>query len=136
LQLWKSTCNITIPVHVLQWAVNILYHSYLQVFGAIRKGLWGANRGVALAVVTSNACDNVRHVLGADHAARIRHDACGAALFGQRGHVRRVLKRSGVRPGEAIVIGDERRDPEAARAEDIPFHAGAWGDTHVEVLQA
>jgi phosphoglycolate phosphatase len=95
-----------------------------------------SDRGVALAVVSSNACDNVRHVLGAERAALIDHYACGASLSGKRRPLRRVLRESGVRPGEAIVIGDERRDLEAARAEGIPFGAVAWGYTHVEALAA
>jgi phosphoglycolate phosphatase len=102
--------------------------------GAMLRAL--SDRGVALAVVTSNACDTVQHVLGADHAALIGYYACGASLFGKRGHVRRVLQESGVRLGEAIVIGDELRDLEAARAEGIPFGAVAWGYTHVEALTA
>jgi phosphoglycolate phosphatase len=47
-----------------------------------------------------------------------------------------VLKQGGVWPGEAIFIGDEIRDIEAARAEGIPFGAVAWGYTHVEALEA
>jgi hypothetical protein len=37
-----------------------------------------------------------------------------------------VLKQSGVRPGEAISIGDGSRDIEAATAEGIPFGAVAF----------
>jgi phosphoglycolate phosphatase len=102
--------------------------------GAMLQGL--SDRRVALAIVTSNADDNVRHVLGADHAALIRYYACGAPLLGKRGKLRSVLKKSGVRPAEAIFIGDEIRDIEAARAEGIPFGAVAWGYTHVEALEA
>jgi phosphoglycolate phosphatase len=102
--------------------------------GAMLQGL--SNRGVALAVVTSNAYDNVRHVLGAEHTALICYYGCGASLFGKRGKLRRVLKQSGFRPGEAIFIGDEIRDIEAARAEGIPFGAVTWGYTHVDGLVA
>jgi phosphoglycolate phosphatase len=102
--------------------------------GAMLQGL--SDRRVALAIVTSNAYDNVRHVLGAEHAALIRYYACGASLFGKRGKLRRVLKQSGVRPSEAIFVGDEIRDIEAARAEGIPFGAVAWGYTHVAALEA
>jgi phosphoglycolate phosphatase len=102
--------------------------------GAMLRGL--SDRGVALAVVTSNAGDNVRHVLGAEPTARIRYAECGASLFGKRGKLRKVLRQSGVRPSEAIFIGDEIRDIEAARAEGIPFGAVAWGYTHVEALEA
>ena len=101
--------------------------------GAMLRGL--SDRGVALAVVTSNAYDNVHHVLGDEHAALISYYECGASLFGKRGKLRRVLKKSGVRPGEAIFVGDEIRDIEAAKAEGIPFGAVAWGYTHVEALE-
>jgi phosphoglycolate phosphatase len=102
--------------------------------GAMLQGL--ADRGVALAVVTSNADDNVRRVLGAESAALIRYYACGASLFGKRGKLGGVLKASGVRPGEALFIGDELRDLDAARGEGVPFGAVAWGYTHLEVLEA
>jgi phosphoglycolate phosphatase len=102
--------------------------------GAMLRGL--SDRSVALAVVSSNAYDNVRHVLGAEHAKLISYYECGTSLFGKRGKLRSVLKKSGARPGEAIFIGDEIRDIEAARAEGIPFGAVAWGYTHVEALEA
>jgi phosphoglycolate phosphatase len=102
--------------------------------GAMLQGLSG--RGVALAVVTSNGYDNVRHVLGVECAALIRYYECGTSLFRKRGKLRSVLKESGVRPGEAIFIGDEIRDLEAAMAEGIPFGAVAWGYTHAETLAA
>jgi phosphoglycolate phosphatase len=73
---------------------------------------------------------------GPEHAALIRYYECGAPLFVKRGKLTSVLKQSGVRPGEAIFIGDEIRDFEAARAEGIPFGAVAWGYTHVEALEA
>ena len=74
-----------------------------------------SERGVALAVVTSNAYGNVRGVLGVECAALIRYYECGTSLFGKRGRLRRVLKQSGAQPAEAIFIGDEIRDIEAAR---------------------
>jgi phosphoglycolate phosphatase len=102
--------------------------------GAMLQGL--SDKGVALAIVTSNAYDNVRHVLGAECAALISYYECGTSLFGKRGRLRSILKNSDVRPGEAIFIGDELRDLDAARAQGIPFGAVAWGYTHVEVLEA
>ncbi len=102
--------------------------------GAMLRSL--SDRSVVLAVVTSNSYDNVRHVLGDEHAALISYDECGASLFGKRGKLRRVLQQSGVRPGEAIFVGDEIRDIGAARAEGIPFGAVAWGYTHVAALKA
>jgi phosphoglycolate phosphatase len=92
--------------------------------------------GVTLAVVSSNAAGNVRHVLGAENAARVRHFGCGASLFGKRPLLRLALRACGVAPGEAIAIGDEVRDLDAARAERIPFGAVAWGFTRIDALAA
>jgi len=41
-----------------------------------------------------------------------------------------------LRAAEAIAIGDEVRDLEAARGERIPFGAVGWGYTHPEALRA
>ena len=95
-----------------------------------------AVRKIQLAVVTSNSIDNVRQVLGPDSAALIHHYECGASIFGKRPKLRAVLRASGVPAAEAISIGDEIRDLEAARAEGIAFGAVTWGYTNPEALRA
>lgn len=95
-----------------------------------------SRRGIRLAVVTSNSIENVRQVLGPDNAALIQHYGCGASLFGKRPKLRAVLRSSGIPAAEAICIGDELRDLEAAHAEGIAFGAVAWGYTHPETLRA
>jgi phosphoglycolate phosphatase len=72
------------------------------------------NAGVKLAVVSSNAEANVRHVLG-PAANLIDHYACGSSLWGKAqkfGAVLRTLRQS---PVHTIAIGDEIRDIDAAR---------------------
>jgi phosphoglycolate phosphatase len=91
--------------------------------------------GVALALVTSNSYENVRHVLGADNLALMRCVECDVSLFGKRSRYRKVLKQCGVQPSEAISIGDEIRDIEAANQERIPFGAVSWGYTHIDALK-
>ena len=95
-----------------------------------------ADRGVELALVTSNSYDNVRRILGPETAALFRYYECGMSIFGKRAGFRRVLRRSGVPRAGAICIGDEIRDLEAARAEGIAFGAVAWGYTRVDSLRA
>lgn len=95
-----------------------------------------AGRGVRLAIVTSNSVDNVRQILGSESAALIHHYACGASMFGKRPKLRAVLRSSGVPAAEALCIGDEVRDLEAARAEGIAFGAVTWGYTRPEALRA
>lgn len=95
-----------------------------------------SDQGVELAIVSSNAEENIRAVLGPERAALIRYYECGTSLFGKAARFRRVLQRSGVRPGEALCIGDEIRDLEAARAVGIPSGAVSWGYATPEALKA
>lgn len=95
-----------------------------------------ADRGVELALVTSNSYDNAVRILGPENAARFRYFECGMSIFGKRAGFRRVLRRSGVPREQAICIGDEIRDLEAAHAEGIAFGAVSWGFTRAESLRA
>ncbi len=95
-----------------------------------------AEAGVALAIVTSNSEENVRAVLGSDCAALVAHFECGVSLFGKRKKLRQVLAASGVGRREALFVGDEVRDAEAARGEGIDFGAVAWGYARLDALLA
>lgn len=92
--------------------------------------------GVTLALVTSNSYDNVRRVLGPANAARITYYECGVSLFGKRARFQRILKQRGLFPHEALCVGDELRDLEAAANARIPFGAVSWGFTRPEALAA
>jgi phosphoglycolate phosphatase len=86
-----------------------------------------ADAGVVLALATSDIEANARGMLGRESAALIRFWGCGAPLFGKARLLRRMLRQSGVSPGAAILIGDEVRDAEAARAAGVAFGAVSWG---------
>jgi phosphoglycolate phosphatase len=94
-----------------------------------------SSAGIRIAVVSSNAEENVRRALGPATAALVERYACGASIFGKASKFRRILKESGVAPAHAICIGDEIRDHEAASAAGIPFGAVAWGYTTAEALR-
>lgn len=83
--------------------------------------------GIGIAVVTSNSEANARAVLGPENAARIGWWACGASLFGKAPKFRKVLKASGVAPDQALSIGDETRDIDAARETGVRAGAALWG---------
>jgi phosphoglycolate phosphatase len=102
--------------------------------GALLRRLSGA--GVPLAVVTSNTEETVRRVLGPESAALIDYYECGASVFGKRPKLRRVLRRAGVPARDALCVGDEIRDAEAARAVGIPFGGVSWGFTLAGALRA
>jgi phosphoglycolate phosphatase len=93
-------------------------------------------RGVTLALVTSNAIENVRLILGAATLARFAHLECGASMFGKATLIKRTTKKIGIDAGATIYIGDQLVDAEAAREADVAFGAVAWGYASVEALTA
>lgn len=95
-----------------------------------------AGEGVVLGLVSSNSAANVRRILGPEAAALIEHYECGAAFFGKAAKFRKVLRRARMKPADALCIGDETRDIEAARAAGIAAGAVAWGYARREVLEA
>jgi phosphoglycolate phosphatase len=93
-----------------------------------------AENGMRMALVTSNSEANARAILGEDVAARLWHIEGGASLFGKAPKFKRVLKRAGVKPTQAISIGDETRDITAARKLGLAAGAVMWGYANREVL--
>jgi phosphoglycolate phosphatase len=91
---------------------------------------------VRLAVVSSNSHENVHRILGPDNVALIETFSCGVSIFGKAAKLRAVLGRCDVMPSEAIYIGDEIRDIEAAQAAGMASGAVSWGYNTVESLKA
>ena len=56
-------------------------------------------------------------------------------MFGKAAKFKAVLKRTGIAAADAICIGDEVRDGEAARQAGIDFGAVCWGYAKPEALQ-
>lgn len=94
-----------------------------------------ADDGVRIAIVTSNAEDNVRRVLGPSQDL-VADFACGASLFGKARKFRRVLRRAGLAGDDALAIGDEHRDVEAARAAGVRCGVVSWGYARLDALAA
>lgn len=92
--------------------------------------------GVTLAMVSSNSEANIRKMFGPETAALIAHYECGSSLHGKAKRFRAVLRRSGFATHEAIAIGDELRDIDAARSAGIVFGAVTWGYTHGAAMRA
>ena len=90
---------------------------------------------VGIAIVSSDSERNIRRVLG-PHAGLVQHYACSASLFGKGPKIRKVLRRAGIRPDQALYIGDEIRDLDAARASGTAFGAVTWGYALPDALVA
>lgn len=93
-----------------------------------------ANQGAQLAVVSSNTYHNISQVLGPENMARIQYFECGVSLYGKTRRLNKVLQQSGFLSHEAVSIGDEIRDIQAAKRAKIAFGAVAWGYTSIETL--
>jgi phosphoglycolate phosphatase len=107
------------------------------LFDGIANSLQSLHRsGITLGIVSSNSRGNVRHILGPANAALIRHYACGASVFGKALKLRALLKASGIPARQAIYIGDEIRDAEAARKAGMAYGAVAWGYHSLQALRA
>ncbi len=91
--------------------------------------------GVHVAVVSSNGEGVIRRVLGPDLSALVTDFDCGAAIFGKAAKFRRVVRRAGVAPAQAVGVGDEVRDIEAAGAAGIASVAVTWGYATRELLE-
>jgi len=94
-----------------------------------------ADRGAQLAVVTSNALENVESVLGVQTCALIHSFECSVPINGKARVLQRVVRRMGMPPRQAIYIGDELRDLQAARQAGVPFGAVSWGYNTLAALQ-
>ncbi|MDP1737712.1 MAG: HAD hydrolase-like protein [Caulobacter sp.] len=92
--------------------------------------------GVKLAVVSSNTEANIRIVLGDELSGLVSQFACGATVFGKASKFRRVLKALGVAPADAVSIGDEIRDLDAAREVGLATAVVCWGYTAPDALKA
>jgi phosphoglycolate phosphatase len=95
-----------------------------------------ANKGVTLAIVSSNSYDNVSQILGPANTKLINQFECGMSLFGKPARIQKVLRKSGIPCHEAISIGDQVADLEAARKEKVAFGAVSWGYGAIESLRA
>jgi phosphoglycolate phosphatase len=119
-----------------RWKLPLVAHSFVQLMREADVRLFDGvgdalerlhRRGAAIALVSSNASDNCRRVLGEQHWRRLAHIECGASIFGKRRRIARVLKATGTPPRRAIYVGDQITDADAARAAGVDFGAVAWG---------
>lgn len=94
-----------------------------------------ANNGVTLAIVSSNSYDNISQILGPANTKLISQFECGMSIFGKVVRIRKVLKKSGIPNHEAIYIGDQVTDLEAAHKAKVAFGAVSWGYGTIESLR-
>ncbi len=94
-----------------------------------------ADKETILALVTTNSHENVIKVLGEKNASLFSHYECGVDVFGKGHKFKKILAKTHLTASEAICIGDEIRDIEAAKLARIDSGAVSWGYTTFETLK-
>ena len=89
---------------------------------------------IRMAIVSSNARENIERILGPNNTRLVAHFGCGVAMFGKAAKLRQAVRQGGVPPSQAIYIGDEVRDAEAAAEAKLAFGAVTWGQHSAENL--
>ena len=109
----------------------------MKLFDGVEAMLRGlSDAGIKMALVSSDSERNVRATLGPELSALMSQFGCGASLSGKAAKFRQVLRANGIAAADAICIGDEIRDLEAARTAGIAFGAVSWGYTRPDALRA
>ncbi|MDO7389087.1 HAD family hydrolase [Acinetobacter baumannii] len=93
------------------------------------------NRGYKLAIITSNSKENCQNVLGKELCELFSHIDGGSSIFGKAKRIKRVLNILDVSKNQAIYVGDQTTDGEAAHEAGIDFAAVGWGYTSAEKLK-
>lgn len=129
--LWKVP---RIATHMRAMKRNALHD--IPLFAGVPDMLRTLSQGgIRLALVSSDNEPNTRLQLG-DNAELFSDYACGASLFGKAAKFKRIVKNAGVPASQAIAIGDEMRDVDAARTAGLAFGGVAWGYAQPEALRA
>jgi len=86
-----------------------------------------ADSDLRVAIMSSNAIENIRTVLGPSLCAGIEALECGAALNGKQQRLKRLSRRLRLPASTLLYIGDEVRDIEAAHRAGAKAGAVTWG---------
>jgi phosphoglycolate phosphatase len=108
----------------------------IKLFEGIAETLaYLTEREICIAVVSSNSYENVIHILGEKTSKLIATFDCGMSIFGKAARLEKTLKLNEFKSSEAIYIGDQVTDLEAAHKKAIAFGAVSWGYATLESLK-
>lgn len=84
-------------------------------------------RGHRIGILTSNSETNVLSFIARHRLPYFHFVRTSSKLFGKSREMRRILKAEGLSPEQALYVGDETRDIEAARETGLRMAAVTWG---------
>ena len=93
--------------------------------------------GFRMGILSSNSADNVRSFMERFGLLKcFEFIEAGVSLFGKTSRIKKVLKKQGVDAKNAIYVGDETRDMEAARKAGVCGIAVCWGANDHEAMMS
>lgn len=90
--------------------------------------------GIKVVIVSSDSAESVQQILDRE-GIKVDMLNCGASLFGKTEKFKKVLKAMGVDAADAVSVGDEIRDIDAAKPINLRSGAVSWGYTLPEALE-
>lgn len=110
--------------------------SEIKLFPGVSDLILGLReKGVRVAILTSNIEENVRTILGEDLSSRIDCYQCNVGVFSKKKALSKMLRRNGWLKTDVLMVGDEVRDAEAARECGVDFCAVSWGYNSAPTLE-
>lgn len=91
--------------------------------------------GFRMGIVTSNLEDTVRDILSRSGADVFDFILAERGVFGKGKVIKKAMERYGISPREAVYIGDELRDVDAARVAGVAMLAVSWGLNSVKAFE-
>ncbi len=109
---------------------------YVQPVSGIEEALLELKKtGYTLGILTSNSKDNVSKFLKKNNLDFFDFIHSENSIFGKSKLIKVLLKNLKIRPEEAIYVGDEVRDIEAAKKTNINVIAVSWGFNSKQILE-
>ncbi|MDB9744023.1 HAD-IA family hydrolase [Fibrobacterales bacterium] len=92
-------------------------------------------KGIQLALLTSNDLENVKHILGPqfDYFGK---STFSVSILGKHRKFKQLIKSYQLRPEDVLLVGDEVRDIEAAKRIGIDIASVSWGYNSRKILSA
>ena len=93
-------------------------------------------RGHRIGILTSNSESNVAAFLSRHDLPYFHFVRTSSKLFGKGRQMRKILKAEKTTPSQALYVGDETRDIEAAKETGLRMAAVTWGYNSKTALEA
>ncbi len=136
------TEDIKLPVYKVPFYIKKSHSIFsseaesVKIFPGMKETLAKMKKGCKLAIVTSNSKENVDTILKKNGMGNVfDFIIAGVDVFGKAHKMKKAMKIAGVRKEEAVCVGDEVRDVEAARKAGLRIIAVSWGFNSKKLLE-